>query len=139
MKTCPSCNSSGFQVSILGPDRCTFCDGTEGGNPPVEKCATGSEARRRAEELANEFTTTEDGRDWMQRREHIADTLEPLLEEIDELKVHSHSLRKLLNMVNRVTSSWRHQKEVPPAFLNDLCNRQIEIEEAIRKRNEGKE
>jgi hypothetical protein len=31
---CPTCNSKGFKVSILGPDRCTFCDGTEGGNPP---------------------------------------------------------------------------------------------------------
>jgi len=33
-KTCPTCKSKGFDLSILGPDRCTFCDGTEGGNPP---------------------------------------------------------------------------------------------------------
>lgn len=31
---CPGCNSLGFDQSKLGPDRCTFCDGTEGGNPP---------------------------------------------------------------------------------------------------------
>jgi hypothetical protein len=32
--TCPTCRSQGFAVSVLGPKRCTFCDGTEGGNPP---------------------------------------------------------------------------------------------------------
>lgn len=31
---CPSCGAKGFDQSILGADRCTFCDGTEGGNPP---------------------------------------------------------------------------------------------------------
>jgi len=33
--TCPTCQSQGFEVSKLGPTRCTFCDGTEGGNPPT--------------------------------------------------------------------------------------------------------
>lgn len=33
-RTCPCCKSVGFDVSVLGGDRCTFCDGTEGGNPP---------------------------------------------------------------------------------------------------------
>ena len=33
---CPTCKSIGFEPSILGPDRCTFCDGTEGGNPPQD-------------------------------------------------------------------------------------------------------
>ena len=28
------CSSSGFEPSVLGPDRCTFCDGTEGGLDP---------------------------------------------------------------------------------------------------------
>lgn len=32
---CPTCGSRGFDDSIL-PDRCTFCDGTEGGNPPTQ-------------------------------------------------------------------------------------------------------
>lgn len=32
---CPVCKSIGFELSITG-DGCTFCDGTEGGNPPVE-------------------------------------------------------------------------------------------------------
>lgn len=31
---CPYCNSLGFSVSVLGYGRCTFCDGTIGGNPP---------------------------------------------------------------------------------------------------------
>ena len=30
---CPTCYSKGFEISIL-ENRCTFCDGTEGGNPP---------------------------------------------------------------------------------------------------------
>lgn len=34
---CLACGSSGFDVSVLGPGRCTFCDGTEGGNPPTEE------------------------------------------------------------------------------------------------------
>ncbi len=31
---CPTCKSKGFTISVLGPDRCTFCDGTEGGLDP---------------------------------------------------------------------------------------------------------
>lgn len=31
---CAECNSVGFAPSAL-PNRCTFCDGTEGGNPPT--------------------------------------------------------------------------------------------------------
>lgn len=31
---CKTCKSVGFDKSVLGDDRCTFCDGTEGGNPP---------------------------------------------------------------------------------------------------------
>jgi hypothetical protein len=33
---CPTCKSEGFKFSRLGQDRCTFCDGTEGGNPPSD-------------------------------------------------------------------------------------------------------
>lgn len=36
-KKCPSCNSTGFEDSKLGPHRCEFCDGTFGGNPPTNK------------------------------------------------------------------------------------------------------
>jgi hypothetical protein len=32
---CPVCKSKGFEPSITGKG-CTFCDGTEGGNPPKE-------------------------------------------------------------------------------------------------------
>jgi len=31
---CKTCGSVGFDKSLLGIHRCTFCDGTEGGNPP---------------------------------------------------------------------------------------------------------
>lgn len=31
--TCPTCKSVGFSKSII-PNRCTFCDGSEGGKPP---------------------------------------------------------------------------------------------------------
>jgi len=33
-RVCPSCKSKGFPVSTLSDDRCTFCDGTEGGHEP---------------------------------------------------------------------------------------------------------
>lgn len=36
-RECPGCKSKGFAPSVLGPDRCTFCDGTEGGNPPTRE------------------------------------------------------------------------------------------------------
>lgn len=31
---CSGCGSEGFAQSVLGPGRCTFCDGTVGGHPP---------------------------------------------------------------------------------------------------------
>jgi hypothetical protein len=34
-RECPTCHSRGFAVSRLGPQRCEFCDGTFGGNPPT--------------------------------------------------------------------------------------------------------
>lgn len=34
---CPTCKSKGFPISKLGPTRCTFCDGTEGGQGPTEE------------------------------------------------------------------------------------------------------
>lgn len=33
---CPTCGSKGFNESVLGKDRCSFCDGTEGGLDPLE-------------------------------------------------------------------------------------------------------
>lgn len=33
---CSTCKSFGFKGSILGPDRCEFCDGTEGGQGPLQ-------------------------------------------------------------------------------------------------------
>lgn len=32
---CKTCGGRGFPVSALGPNQCSFCDGTEGGNPPA--------------------------------------------------------------------------------------------------------
>lgn len=52
---CPTCKSKGFPLSTLGADRCTFCDGTEGGNPPerrltaAERLAASRAARRVAQ------------------------------------------------------------------------------------------
>ena len=34
---CPTCKSVGFEVSVLGANRCTFCDGTFSGNPPTKQ------------------------------------------------------------------------------------------------------
>lgn len=31
---CTTCGSKGFEPSVIAKDHCTFCDGTEGGNPP---------------------------------------------------------------------------------------------------------
>jgi hypothetical protein len=31
---CPACGSKGFLESVLGGDRCSFCDGTEAGLDP---------------------------------------------------------------------------------------------------------
>jgi hypothetical protein len=32
---CPNCQSKGFERSLLWDNRCEFCDGTFGGNPPT--------------------------------------------------------------------------------------------------------
>lgn len=32
---CQTCRSAGFEPSILGPARCTYCDGTFAGVPPT--------------------------------------------------------------------------------------------------------
>lgn len=32
---CPNCRSEEGKISILGPTRCTMCDGTEIGTPPI--------------------------------------------------------------------------------------------------------
>lgn len=34
---CPTCHSKGFEPSVLDPTRCTFCDGTDSGNPPTQE------------------------------------------------------------------------------------------------------
>ncbi len=44
--SCPTCGSSGFPLSRLGPERCEFCDGTEGGNPPTDVEVLEARARR---------------------------------------------------------------------------------------------
>lgn len=42
---CSFCGSVGFGISVL-PNRCTFCDGTEGGHPPKPlRIKTGEFAR----------------------------------------------------------------------------------------------
>lgn len=49
-----------------------------------------------------------------------------------EQQIHGW-IKKLLNKVNKVTSSHRHGLEVPKQDLTDLANRQIEFEESIWK------
>ena len=34
-KKCVTCGSFGFMTSPVGKDRCSFCDGTEGGTAPT--------------------------------------------------------------------------------------------------------
>lgn len=41
---CPTCKSIGFPKSVLSDDRCTFCDGTEGGHEPDVTTAKEDEA-----------------------------------------------------------------------------------------------
>ena len=36
IKACKTCKSVGFGPSKLGADRCEFCDGTVGGQPPTQ-------------------------------------------------------------------------------------------------------
>lgn len=36
-RICSTCKSTGFEPSAAGPDRCTFCDGSEGGQGPPDK------------------------------------------------------------------------------------------------------
>lgn len=45
---CPTCKSEGFKTSALGPDRCEFCDGTFGGNPPTEQEIAEAKRKRTA-------------------------------------------------------------------------------------------
>lgn len=58
---------------------------------------------------------------------------EPLQAEIERL---NRLLQKLLNKVNRVTSSYRHSGTVNPDSVAELSNRQLEIEEALNKGEE---
>lgn len=40
-------------------------------------------------------------------------------------------MRLLINKVNKVTATWRHQQDFTTGDMNDLCNRQIEVEEIL--------
>ena len=51
---CPTCGSTGFDTSVLGSERCSFCDGTEGGNAPTEKDI--QEAKRDARPIGGRVT-----------------------------------------------------------------------------------
>jgi len=65
MTFCPSCNSKGFPISKLGPHRCTFCDGTEGGQGPTEQDIQDEQAAQALKHVAKppwiEHLSTEAG------------------------------------------------------------------------------
>ena len=50
---------------------------------------------------------------------------------------YEYQLQKLLNKVNRVTSPLRHGRTPPMMALAELCDRQIEVEEAIASQPEN--
>jgi RNA processing factor Prp31 len=49
-----------------------------------------------------------------------------------------HLLNSLLNKVNKVTAPHRHGNPIPPDDLTELANRQVEIEEVLRRCEEDK-
>lgn len=79
--------------------------------------------------------------DWIQIRQSTHTKLMQRRTEAIKLKAENEKLlaekleidrqlQRLLNKVNRVTATWRHQKKVNDDDLTILCNRQIEVEEA---------
>jgi hypothetical protein len=52
---------------------------------------------------------------------------------LDERKNLILMLEKLNSEVNRVTATWRHQKRVESSDMDELVERQIEIEESVEK------
>ena len=66
----------------------------------------------------------------MQRRTEAIKLKEENEKLIAEKLEIDRQLQRLLNKVNRVTATWRHQKKVNDEDLTVLCNRQIEVEEA---------
>lgn len=47
-------------------------------------------------------------------------------------EILKRAMRMLINKVNRVTATWRHQEDFVTQDMVDLCNRQIEVEEMLR-------
>lgn len=54
-----------------------------------------------------------------------------------QLQTAKEGLRALLNKVNRVTCSHRHGQKVTKEDLDSLSNRQIEVEETLKKIGES--
>lgn len=48
-------------------------------------------------------------------------------------------LQLMLNKVNKVTARHRHGMDIPDQYLFELSERQLDVEEFLRKHNEGKE
>jgi len=58
---CPTCGSVGFEPSVLGADRCSFCDGSEAGLCPY--CTKVHDAERPCREQQAMEGAYVDGRD----------------------------------------------------------------------------
>ncbi len=53
------------------------------------------------------------------------------MEHVEENKILKKALRSILNKVNRVTAEHRHGFKVRTKFLDDLSNRQIDVENMV--------
>lgn len=61
----------------------------------------------------------------------IIQTLEAYDKDRNRLAYARNLLRRLLNKVNLVTAPHRHGQEIPKNYLDQLANRQIEVEEGL--------
>jgi len=69
---------------------------------------------------------------WMEKQVKDPDTNKNMGGVIGELNVYKKALRSLLNKVNRVTSAHRHGLPFRKGSLDELSNRQIEVEGQIK-------
>lgn len=61
----------------------------------------------------------------------LKDTTNKLIKNVEENKILKRALNMLLNKVNRVTAEHRHGFKVRTKFLDDLSNRQIDVEKMV--------
>lgn len=54
-----------------------------------------------------------------------------------QVNMYKTQLRRLLNKVNHITAAHRHGTDVSQRMLDELCDRQIEVERIIQKEKEN--